>query len=133
MALVATEMVEGRIAALVLLVDQYRMPLRESAALAVLPRQPDMAALLHQRAERQRLAGRPVEADAAVDCFRPVVEEPLNGAVDPEAIRHFGDLATDLLEHRDIDPGNPAARIFFRIGRLEAGPFAVEPVGLVGL
>jgi len=37
MALIAAEMIERRIAALVFLIDQHRMPLRERAALAVLP------------------------------------------------------------------------------------------------
>src|SRR6267154_2626119 len=61
------------------------MTLREGAALAILSRQAHVAAFLQQRAERQRLAGR------------------------------------------------PAAGVLFLIGGLEAGPFAVEPVGLVGL
>ena len=133
MALVAAEMVERRVAALVFLVDQDRMALREGAALGVLSRQPHVMAFLQQRAERQRLAGRPVDADAGVDRLRAVFQEALDGAVNPEAVGHLGDLAADILQHGDIDAGDAAARVFFLVGDLEAGPFAVEPVGLVGL
>src|SRR4029077_6566847 len=122
-------MIERGVAALVLLVDQYRMALRERAALGVLPRQPTVMALLQQRAERQGLAGRPVDAQPAVDRLGPIVEEALDGAVNPEAVRHLGDLATDILEDRDVDAGDAAARVFFLVGDLEAGPFAVQPVG----
>ncbi len=68
-----------------------------------------------------------------VDRLRPVVQEALDGAVNPETVRHLGDLAADILEHCNIDAGNAAARVFFLVGDLEACPFAVEPVGLVGL
>src|SRR6202035_4343114 len=90
-------------------------------------------ALLQQRAERQRFAGRPVDAGAGVDGLRAVLEKPLDGAVNTEAIGRPGDLAADIPERGDIDAGDAAAGVFFLVGRLEAGPFAVEPVGLVGL
>src|SRR4029079_10263774 len=133
MALVGAQMVEGRVAALVLLVDQYRMTLRKRAALGVLPRQADVMAFLQQRAERQRLAGRPVDADAVVDRFGAVFEVALDGAVNAETVRHLGDLAPDILQDSGIDAGDAAAGILFLIGGFEAGPFAVEPVGLVRL
>src|SRR5215207_1099787 len=133
MSLVVAEMVERRVATLVFLVDQHRMALRKRAALAVLSRQPDMMAFLHQRTERQRLAGRPVDADAIVDRFRTIFQETLDGAVNPETIRHLGDLTPDILEDVDVDAGDAAAGIFFLVGGLEARPLAVEPIGLVGL
>ena len=98
------------------------MALRERAALAVLARQADVTAFLQQRAERQRLTGRPVDPDAGVDRFRAVVEEPLDGAVNAEIIRHPGDLAADLLEDSDIDAGDAAPRILVLIGMLAAPP-----------
>src|SRR4029077_7116509 len=104
-------MIERGVAALVLLVDQYRMALRERAALGVLPRQPHVMALLQQRAERQGLAGRPVDAKPAADPLRAVVEEPLDCGVKPKAVRPLGDLAADLLEGRDLDAGDAAARV----------------------
>ena len=90
-------------------------------------------AFLQQRAERQRFAGRPIDADAAVDRLHAIVEEARDGAVDAETIRHLGDPAADVLQHRCIDTGDAATRVFFLVGDLEAGPFAVEPVGLVRL
>ena len=62
MALVAAEVIERRVAAFVLLIDQHRMALREGAALGVLAGQADVMAFLQQRTERQRLAGCPVDA-----------------------------------------------------------------------
>src|SRR3954469_9299733 len=117
MALVAAKMIERGVAALVLLIDQHRVPLREGAALAILSRQADVMTFLQQRAERQRLAGCPVDAGTAVDCLGPVFQEPLNGAMNPEAIGHLRDLAPDVLQYGYINAGNSAARLFFRIRR----------------
>src|SRR4029079_1524675 len=109
------------------------MALRESAALGILSRQPDVMAFLQQRAERQCLAGRPVNADAVVDRLRAVLQETLDGAVNPETVGHLGDLAADILEDVDVAAGDAAPCILLLVGGLEAGPLAVEPVGLVGL
>ena len=109
------------------------MPLRESAALGVLARQPDVVALLQQRAERQRLAGRPVDANAAVDRFGAVFEKALNGAVNPEAVGHPGDLAADLLQHRDFDAGHAAARILFASADLKPAHLPSSQSALLGL
>src|SRR6478736_3044078 len=133
MALVAAEMVEWRVAALVLLIDQDRMTLRESAALAVLAGQPNGVAFLQQRAKRQSFGGRPVDADAGLDRLGPIFQKALHGAVDPEAVRHPGDLAADIPEHGQIDAGDAAARVLLGVGGFETGPFAVEPVSLVRL
>ena len=43
-----------------------------------------------------------------------------------------GDLVADLLELCDLEAGFAAARILAVAGGLEAGPAAVEPIGLVG-
>ena len=86
-----------------------------------------------QRAERQRLGGRPVDAFAGLDRLAARIEEALDGAVDVEALRHRGELPADLLQRLDRDAGVAAARIVDRAGGLHAGPAAVEPVGLVGL
>src|SRR5881394_1598165 len=107
-------MIERRIAALVLLIDQHRVPLRESAALAILSRETDVMTFLQQRAERQRFARRPIDADAAVDRLGPVLQETLNGAMNPEAVRHFGDLAADVFQLRNIHSRNAAPSVFFR-------------------
>ena len=65
--LLLAEMVERGVAVLVLLVDQHRMALRERAALDVLAGQPHRMAFEQQRAEGQRLGGRPVDALAGLD------------------------------------------------------------------
>src|SRR3984885_7811363 len=133
MALIVAQMVERRITALVFLIDQHRMALRERAAFGILSREPHMVALLQQGAERQRLAGRPVDADPGVDRLRAVVEEALNGAMNAEAVGDLGDLAADILQNGSGGPGHAAGGVFFLVGNLEARPLAVEPVGLVGL
>ena len=45
-------------------------------------------ALLEQRAEGERLGGRPVDALAGLDRLGAVVEEALDRPVDVEALRH---------------------------------------------
>src|ERR1700733_3984599 len=133
MALIVAQMVERRVTALVFLIDQHRMALRERAAFGILSREPHMVALLQQGAERQRLAGRPVDADPGVDRLRAVVEEALDGAMNTEAVGDLGNLAADILQNGSGDAGYAAACVFFLVGNLEARPLAVEPVGLVRL
>ena len=69
--LVGRHVLERRVLALGLLVDQHRMALREGAALAVLARQAYRIALLQQGAERQVLGHGPVDAAAALDHLAP--------------------------------------------------------------
>src|SRR5258707_14885529 len=91
-------------------------------------------AVEQQRAERQRLAGCPVDALPGLDRFLTRIEEALDRAVDMEALRHLGDLAADILQRLDRDAGVAAARIVaHRRGGFHAGPAAVEPVGVVRL
>src|SRR5580692_12016960 len=49
-----------------------------------------------------------------------------------KALRQRGDLVADLLELGDLDASMAAARIVGLAPGLEAGPAAVEPIGLVG-
>ena len=80
--LLAAELVERRVAVLGLLIDQHRVALREGAALGILARQPHRMAFLEQRAEGERLGGRPVDPFAGFDRLAAVIEEPLDGAVE---------------------------------------------------
>ena len=73
------------------------MALRERAALGILAGQAHRMAFFEQRAERQRLASRPVDALAAFDRLGAIVEEALDRLVDVEALRHRGDLLADRL------------------------------------
>ncbi len=65
--LAVADVVERDVARFGLLVDQHRVALREGAALAVLAGQTHREAFVEQRAERQRLGGRPVDALAGLD------------------------------------------------------------------
>ena len=109
------------------------MALGERAALAVLAGEPHRVALDQQRAERQRLAGRPIDAFAGLDRLAAVLQKALDGAVGVEARREGGDLLTDLLERLERRAGLAAARIVVVARRRHAGPAAIEPVGAVGL
>ena len=60
--LALADVVDRDVARFGLLIDQHRVAMRERAAAAVLAGQPDMRALGAQRADRQRLGGRPVDA-----------------------------------------------------------------------
>ena len=115
------------------LIEQHRVALREGAALRVLAGQPDRGAFLQQRAEGQRLRSRPVDALARLDRLGAVVEETLHRAVHVEPIGHRCDLLADFAQHVRLDAGIAAARIVGVGGGLQAGPAAVEPVGLVRL
>src|SRR5262245_63076098 len=88
--------------------------------------------LKQERAERQRLARRPVDALPGLDRLAAVVEEPLDRAVDVEIRRRRCDVAADLVQGLDVDAGVAAPRIVGVACRLEPGPAAVEPVGAVG-
>src|SRR5262249_60464665 len=94
--LAGADVVEGRVAVLVLLVDQDRMALREGAALAVLAGQPDPRAVEEKRTERQGLRGRPVDGFAGFDHLAAGFEETLDGAGPVETLRHLGGVPSDI-------------------------------------
>ena len=81
------DVVERRVALLVFLIDEHRMPRRERAALDVLAGQADAMAFDQQRAERQRLGHGPVDALAGFHHLLAVIEKALDRAVDVEALR----------------------------------------------
>src|SRR3954463_16181405 len=100
------------------------MTLREGAALGVLAGQPHRIAVEEQCAERERLAGRPVDALAGLDRLGACVEESLDGAMGMEILRHRADLLADLLERFDFNAGDPTPRIVVVARCLHAGPAA---------
>ena len=85
------------------------MALRERAALAVLARKADRKAFVEQRAESERLGGRPVDALAALIAVAAVLEKAQDRLMDVEAFRRRGDPLADLPEPIEIDPGLAAA------------------------
>ena len=106
--LVGRDVVQRDVFVLVGLVDQHRVALAERAALAVLAGQADAAALQQQRAERQRLAGGPVDALAGL-------EHRLLGF----------ELAGDLADCTSNPAGtrDSAVPICFSVGRGDGGGF----------
>ena len=102
--LLLAQEIERDVAVLVLLIDQHGMSLREGAALAVLPGEPHRVALQQQRAERKRLAGRPVDALANLDRLVTILQETLDGTMGMEALRNRGDPLADL---RSLASGTP--------------------------
>ena len=118
---------------LVILIDPHRMTLAEGAAARILAREADAEAFGEQRAERQRLAGRPVEILARLEHVALGVEDAREGLVDLEALGNLGQRAAEAVEQLLLDAGIDAAARGLGIGgRAEAGPAAGEPVRLVG-
>jgi hypothetical protein len=110
------------------------MALREGAALHVLAGEAHPVAFEQERTEGERFASGPIEALAGLQHLLAVVEEALDRAVDVEALRHRGDLEPISRRRSTATPGLAAARIVHVLAHgLEAGPAAVEPIGLVGL
>ena len=86
--LALADVVDRDVALFGLLIDQHRVAVRERAAAAVLAGHADMRALGAQRADRQRLGGRPVDALAALDRGALRLELPRDLAVQVKAFGH---------------------------------------------
>src|SRR5262249_47313443 len=112
---------------------QHRVPLREGAALAVLSRQADGMPFLKQRAEGERLTGRPIDPLTGFNRLGAIFKETLDGLVRSKVRWNDGDLLANIAQHSGIDAGVAAARIVGVARRLHAGPAAVEPICLVRL
>src|SRR3569623_1541260 len=108
------------------------MALAEGAAAAVLAGQAIAGAAGEQAAERERLAGRPVEARAVREHLALGVEDALQRAVRGEA---FGDRRQDLAklaEFRYVDGRRRVAAAEHRfVGPSKPSPAPFEPVRLV--
>ncbi|MPL74173.1 hypothetical protein SDC9_19983 [bioreactor metagenome] len=113
------------------LVDEGGMPLREGAAGAVLAGQAHREPLGEQRAEGQRLGGRPVEAGAGLEHLLLRLEQARHGLVDVEAVGMRGQRLAKLGQLFGRDRGD-AGVIVLRLP-VEVLPAPVEPVGLVRL
>jgi hypothetical protein len=85
------------------------------------------------RAESQRLGRRPVDAFAGLDRLAAVLEEADDRLVRLEILRHLGQLLADFLQRLDRHGGLAAPLFVLVVGRAQARPGAVEPIGLVGL
>ncbi len=105
------------------------MALAEGAACAVLTREPHGETLDQQGAEGERLAGGPVDALAGLDHRGLGVEHALHGPVRLVVLGQPGERRADLFQRREVHRG--LAALVAPFGPREAGPAAVEPVGLV--
>ncbi len=128
------DVVERDVARLGLLIDQHRMALRERAALEVLAAESRTGKPSSSRAPKASASAVAQSTPSPlVDRVAAVVEEAKDGLVDLEALRRGGDALADLLQPVDVVAGVAAAVVLDHVlRRLEAGPAAVEPVGLVG-
>jgi hypothetical protein len=109
--LVLGDVIQVRVALLVLLVDEHRVALGEGAALHVLAGEAHPVAFEQERAEGQGLGHGPVEPLAGVQHLLAVVEEALDRAVEMEALRHLGQRIADPLQGLGRDAGLAAAGI----------------------
>ena len=127
--LIGRDVLQRRVAALGLLVDEHRVALREGAALAVLAGQADREAFVEQRAEGQVLGHRPVDAVAGLDHLAAALEQALDGLVGVEV----GGMA--VMRRPTFFSVSMATPVLPRrassSAKTDAGPAAVEPVGLV--
>ena len=115
------------------LIDQHGMALRERAALAVLAGQTNRKAIIQQRAKGERLGGRPVNPFAVLDRRAAAVEEAQYGLMNIETVRSGGDSLADQSQPIEIYAGLATAIIVGNVlGRFDARPTPVEPIGLVG-
>ena len=94
----------------------------------VLAGQPNRNAFGQQRAESQRLSGRPVYSLAGLDHLAARVQQPYQLTVDVEAIRIGVERATDVAQHLLGDPGLVIAQLLLADQRLQAGPLALQPI-----
>ena len=106
------------------------MTLGEGAAHRILAGQANGEVLVQQGGEGQALGGGPVQALAAVDGFASAVDDPLQRLVHVDVVGNGRQAVAQVLQLGQ-GYGGVAARLF--LGRLQALPLAVQPVGLVGL
>ena len=126
-----TDMVEGRVFLARRLVDDMAVALREGTAAAILTGQADREAFIDQRREGEMLRRRPVETLAAGNRLRAAFQNPGQRLVDVDPFRHLRDGLAKCLQPLPGDAGLAAAFVVMR--QAEALPFAVQPVGLLGL
>ena len=95
---------------------QYRLPVRERAALGVLAGEPDRDSVLEERGERERLRVSPVDP-AFAQGLATAFELPCELRVDVEALRYLQELVAELEEPFGGDGRDDCgARVRFRRG-----------------
>ena len=87
------------------------MALRERAASGILARKPNRRAVQQQRAEGERLAGRPVDVFAAFDHLALGIQLPGDLLVDVEVLGEPRESHADFAQPLQRNAGIAAARI----------------------
>src|SRR3984957_2978981 len=125
-------MVERDVARLGLLIDQHGMALRERAALAVLTGETNRQALVEQRGESERLAGRPIDAVPRHHGGATIVEKALDRLMNAEAFGNRRYALGERPEFVGVHSRLAAPLVVGDVsGRLHARPPAVQPIRLV--
>ncbi len=132
--LVGVEVCQGVVGRPVLgLVVEDVVPVREGAALDVLPRESDVDALLHEGAEGHGLAKSPVDCPV-LDHLLSALEDSHHGAVDDEVLsigRPVAELVPDAGQSLLVDAGG--AELKGVLALEESRPGRVEPVLVIDL
>ena len=128
------QIVERDVARLVSLVVEHRMALREGAALEVLAGQADRVASssrIEPKASASAVAQSMPSPDSII--LRRLSRKRWMVLCASKPVGHLGQLLADLLQRLDRHGGLAAALLVLVVGRAQARPGAVQPVGLVGL
>jgi len=131
-ALLVTDVLQGGVGGLGLLVVQDGVTLREGTTLNILTGDTDVVALLNEGTESKSLGGSPVNVLALVDGLLAVGKNTLQVAVEGEALGDVGtaDLVGDVLEGLGVH-GSVKVRKNFGgqlLGRLEVVPGGSQPL-----
>ncbi len=121
--------VKGDVTPFILLIDQHRMALRESAATAILPRKAYMCAFDQQSAERQSFGGGPIDALAGLHHLALGFQLLGDFRIQIETVRHAGDAIADFAQNVGIDAGLAVAVV--AAGDFQPLPTAFQPIGFV--
>lgn len=104
-ALILSDVLQGGIRSLVLLVVQNGVTLGEGTTFNVLTGNTDMVALFHQRTKGEGLRGGPVDVLTLINGLLAVGQNTLEVAVDGEALWGAANLVGNVAQQRSINSG----------------------------
>jgi len=136
-ALLVTDVLQGSVGTLSLLVVQYGVTLRESTTLNILTGNTDVVSLVNEGTEGKSLGGSPVNVLALIDGLLAATQDTLEVAVELKAIgsTSAADLVSNVLQGLLADSGGQVRQDFGGqfLGRLEVVPGGSEPLLTSGL
>ena len=116
------------------LIVEHRVALREGAALEILAGQADRVAVEQEAPKASASAVAQSSPSPDLDhAWRRFSMKRLDRPVRVEILRHFGQLLADFLQRLHRNGGLAAALLICIVGGAQAGPCAIQPVGLVRL